>query len=215
MTWLKLLLQSNKKNNRRKEELMAKISNIRGAMEVIELLQFFGGLPLEQVRRYLKKYVKAPFPDSSVKVLTDSKTIYYDKEDEYIYLYKGTAKNPRSTCAFEVYLQMCKDNSFRFSHAKYPFDYIFEVDNKLYQIIDFSSEGIYKLNFRKHQAQTSDANYDIIPIIMLINTPKSELLIRNNLGEPYLLPEGEYIIAHIRYDNIVKKITMEYHEREN
>lgn len=170
--------------------------------EAIRLINIMGALPIEQVHTFLKN--KNTFKDFNpfevMRQLERENIILFDYGDKCYKVAKGMQKDYAKVCAMAVYNEFAKSAEFRFSEAIYPFDYVFEDNNRLFQLINFSERGPYKLNFRRSMKDYSgEATYKIIPIIMLINMSMNALKERDSNGELYLLPKENFWVALVDY----------------
>ena len=167
---------------------------------IVKLMKTFGTIPLELIEKYVVSICEDYYAKRALLALTESNVIYYDRSDMYYKLYRGMEKDIFAACAFRVYLKFGKSGDHRIARASYPFDYVFEEKDRLYQIINCSDRGIFKLNFRKQMEKETADTYQVIPILMFVNESEDTVLKQMDYeGRYFLIPREEYIVAHITY----------------
>lgn len=185
----------------------------RAEKQLIRILDMFTALPYNQIDKYLK--AKNPYADfnskDAIRSLLRERIIYYSKDDKCYKIIQRAKKDFSSICAFAVYNEFSKSPEDKLSKAIYPFDYVFEDNGRLFQLIDYSKNGPYKLNFRRAMQGYDDVTYKIIPIIMLINTGLDVLKERDKDGNYYLLPKDDFYVAFVEYtpgENDIDTVTV-------
>jgi hypothetical protein len=173
---------------------------LKSQRAIVKLLKTFGTIPLELIEKYVVSICEDYYAKRALLALTESNVIYYDKQDMYYKLYRGMEKDPAAACAFRVYLKLGKSGDHRVAKAAYPFDYIFEEKDTLYQIINCSDRGIFKLNFRKQMEVETPDTYQVTPILMFVNESERNVLGQTDYdGRYFLIPKEDYLIAHVTY----------------
>lgn len=161
-----------------------------------QILQTFGSMPKNVLSHYAAAWLDIPESkaDGIINIQAQHRQFYYDKNDEWCYLFQGHPQNYAGPFVLDIIDRLGGGSPLRIAKAVYPFDYIFEAENNLYQVIDCFNEGIYKLNFRKHMKDTYEQKeHPIIPILMMRNKSIHEI-------SRELYPEGEFYFATAEFD---------------
>ena len=168
--------------------------------QVMHALKLFSTIPYNLMEEYLRKKNNSPGfePKESLKRLINDKSIYYSSTDK---CYRGIDRYPKQInkiCALAAYMHFCKNAEEKIEFARYPFDYIFEDNKRLFQLIDYSEDGAYKLRFHRAMEVTGDTD-SVIPIIMLINSGLDSISDMNSDGNYTLIPREDYRVAFVTY----------------
>lgn len=169
-----------------------------GTKYIQNLLQTFGALPAVYVMRWLERHQ----PDAGrtdrieLRELSRTSKIYYDPKTDYCYQVYGLNYDLNDTICFAAILALLDTGEFHVGKANYPFDYIAEHNEKLYQIINFTENGPYKLRFRRNLA--AEIKADTIPLIIVNDNQKDFTMIDYN-GNMEFVPDQDYVIARFKY----------------
>lgn len=157
-----------------------------------DICRVFPSIAEDTLMKYAKEFLSTRNPEGTIRYMLHSKQIYKNA-DGFYGLLPEMQTDINAACAYAVYFEMNKDDTFRAARAKYPYDYIFEIDHKLYLLLDYKKEGLYKLNFLNHSYQEKMPDeLAPMPLIMLINGSPDSIDCR-------LLPQ-RYMIARVNFD---------------
>lgn len=172
----------------------------REDQQVMHALRLFSTIPYNLLEEFLRKKNNVPFfePKECLKRMLVEKYIYYSAKDKCYRAIDRYPKQINKICSFATYLHFCRNDEEKIELARYPFDYIFEDNKKLFQLIDFAKDGVYKLRFRKEMEQQGEST-EVIPIIMLINSNLDVLKEMDQHGNYTLIPKQDYQVAFVSY----------------
>lgn len=174
---------------------------------VTDVLQFFPSVQRDMLCLYLKKNLKVKDPEKVIDRLSHIGRIVEDKNG-FFALNSSIEPSVLTTCEFAVFQRMSKTEELRLSKARYPYDYVFDAGHKIYLLLAFAREGIYKLSFEKNSDKPkTDPAAMPTPVIMLINDTVSSL-------DTGILPD-HCLVAMVSYaDYKVKGINIvEYNKK--
>ncbi len=171
--------------------------------QVVEILELFDAVPARLITKFLmsKDSIKKCEPDERLKYLTHEKIIHYGLKDRCYRIFPNAKKDAYKISAFSVYLylsRMTRSQDVKISEAVDPFDYVFEMKKKTFLLINYASNGAYKLK-RLNNMSAEGEKYAVTPVIMLVNTPIEVLKEIDNKGAYSLLPTSDYLVANVDY----------------
>ena len=168
----------------------------------VKMLRLFDTIPYNLMEQFLEKKNKH-LPDykakETLKSLLSKRIVMYSPADKCYRLIGKIPKNIDKICAFAVYLHLSKTNEVKIHFADYPFYYIFQDNHRLFQLINYSDDGVYKLNFRKNMQNEKSEFYNVIPVIMMINSTASPFKDVDSSGNLSLIPREDYYIANVTF----------------
>lgn len=185
---------------------MNHIEQIPGAKELLDMVKIFETIPLDLAAEYLMKHYNVEKPENAIRYLTMNRFIYQNEDANLLYLQPWMKLDRSKACAFAVFNALATKSIIKCASSNYPFECIFVANDRLYQVIDFSSEGILKMNFRKNMRISKKEMEYIIPVIMFINIGTDTFDTEDENGKKYLHPEGAYLEAHIKWHNGVSSL---------
>ncbi len=171
------------------------VLQIHGAKELINLIETFDALPREALDKFFNPYELHTL--QTISDVTAYNYVFYDANEDIVMKYKGVSLSSVRTACFETICAMA--NGKRFNVAKtllQGFDYAFiiEGDENIYQVMYFGSDGPEKLALYN---TSIDSNCGYIPVFVFVNSGTEDLYRRNEKGEEYLIPNGEYYISKV------------------
>ena len=185
---------------------MNRINSVPGAKELLDVLKIFETIPQELAVKYLGEKLGYSQPQNAVRYLLFGKYAFEDSDSGAICLHQWQKIERAKACAFAVFLELSEGPVLRCNASNYPFECIFAAKQRLYQVIDFSNEGILKMNFFKHMRKSPAEKDFNLPVIMLINTQEATLNTMDADGKKFLVPDGNYLVAKITYKGGVQSI---------
>lgn len=169
-----------------------------------DICRIFPSIAEDTLIKYSHDFFSAKNPEGTIRYMLHTNQIYRN-EDGFYALLPGASNDISAACAFAVYTQMCRDGSFRVTKAKYPYDYLFEAEHKLYLLLDYKKEGPYKLNFllNSYEEKAPD-ELTPMPVILLVNSTPSSIDSRL-LPEKYMLAIADFSSMKITNLRFLKK----------
>lgn len=171
---------------------------------VVKALRLFEAIPYN----LLEKFIETKEPNMSDKPkyllyeMIGDKIINYSTNDKCYRVIQNIPKSIDKICAFAVYLHFARSPEVKVYYADYPFDYIFEDNQRLFQLINYSDEGLYKINFRRNMRIDKEVEpYSLIPVIMQVNGKGNPFNNREFAGDKSYIPKEDYYIANVSYRN--------------
>ncbi len=182
---------------------MSKADNLAqeylAGQDVIEALKIFDALPAPLVRKYLELNDEPEKAAGALKYLTHERLVNYHRAGNYVNCVFGFETDIHKSAAFSVYLNLARSQKGNISKARYPFDYTFEIGNRIFPLIDYDENGPRKLNFMRWMRMPSSEEYIVIPVIMIVNSPVEILSEKNAEGDLYLIPKEKFLIASVDF----------------
>lgn len=167
---------------------------------VLSVLRLFSALPYSILRAWIKYFYQTELRRESVSDLSIRGYLCYEKESDYVYLYRGLKANPRTEILAYVLLKLCEKESDKVAQARYPFDYLFSTDDKNYVLIDFENEGESKLRILKNMASPYALSPSFTPVIVLREGTEHKLAVKDANGNYELIPDKDYVLACYKYN---------------
>ena len=170
---------------------------------VVDILELFDAVPAPLIIELLKikDRIKKCNPEETIKYLTHEKIIHFSRQDMCYRIFPNARKDVYKVSALAVYIYLSKflrTLEDKIEMAADPFDYVFEKKGKTFLLINYASNGAYKLK-KLNNMTTSGEKYSVTPIIMLVNTPIEVLKEIDSRGAYSLLPKNDYIVANVDY----------------
>ena len=161
---------------------------------VISTLREYGAVPANLLLSWAKRngYVQAD--ESALVFLSKEGSICYNRKSGIVTLYFGMPEDVRKSASLYAMMHFMNVDETHISPARYPFDFIFEHQERLFQLIDCSDRGRFKLRFRSKMS--GDALKGTVPMLLLVNQDYS--VIEEYEGGERILPEEDYVIAKVR-----------------
>ena len=167
----------------------------------IKILRLFDTIPYTLMEQFLVQ--KNPHHEYKEKetlgTLLSKRLVSYSPTDKCYRLIKQLPKNSDKICALAAYLHFARSSEVKIHYADYPYDYVFEDNRKLYLLINYSTDGIYKLNFRRNMRKEEKDDYPVIPIIMTINSNANPFANVESTGNMSIIPPEDYYIVNVSY----------------
>lgn len=185
----------------RKERYMTNLRKQYPACDkALDMLRLFGPLYREQLAKFMRKegledaieILERMAREKLISFALDGKDLYYS-------LYKDQQMDFSNAAAFELCVNLIKeDEESKIAKAKYPFDYLVQVDGTLYQVINTNKEGQFKLNFRKEMEKSNNLGHTV-PVLMTLNQDEIDFMLSTEKGLINLEPEDDYILGSVRF----------------
>ena len=169
------------------------------AQRVIRALEIFDALPLSLLRKYLEQNDDPEKASATLKYLIRERLVNYERAGKYVSNVCGYEIDIRKIAAFSVYLNLARYEKGRISKARYPFDYTFEIGNRIFPLIDYDENGPRKLNYMRWMRMPRSEEYMVIPVIMIVNDEIEILREKNADGELYLIPKEKFLVASAHF----------------
>lgn len=174
--------------------------------KLLDLLKTFDSISFEGASEYFYKKCAMP-KDKFLRMILSlnfQKIITY--KGGYICLRGIWETNERSSFVLRFILEKCHGNLFFCEKARPPFDYLIQNDETLYKILDYTNDGLYKLNFLNNMPpDTEIKDIKIVPVIILRNQDIDVI-------DKELYPKTPFLIASFTFDNEEKNMGLSIKE---
>ena len=164
--------------------------------EIFDVLSVINIAKINQLKIYIKKlYPNITYEkiDQEIEKMKKIKT-FFEPIEGYLSLDPNISKDIKKITSavqfFWLYLVLLDSEKLPFDPARYPSDYVMAKGENVYEIIIYSDQGNYKLNYLKSRKRY---NENTIIIVLILNNDETSIQ-KNNL------PPGKYQFVSIYMD---------------